>query len=35
MYKTKYYATQTIGARMYIDPLSGENLINEYLSYDD
>ncbi len=35
MYKTKYYATQTIGARMYIGPLSGENLINEYLSYDD
>ena len=27
LYKTKYYATQTLGTRMYIDPLSGENLL--------
>jgi len=31
LYKEKYFATQTIGNRMYIDPLSGENLINTYL----
>ena len=31
LYKTKYYATQTLGSRMYIDPLSGEKLINTYL----
>lgn len=31
-YKTKYYATQTIGTRMYIDPLSGEKLIETYLN---
>lgn len=31
LYATKYYATQTIGARMYIDPISGEKLINKYL----
>lgn len=31
LYKSKYYATQTIGNRMYIDPLSGEKLINTYL----
>ncbi len=30
-YKKKYYATQSIGQRMYIDPLAGEKLINEYL----
>ena len=35
LYKTKYYATQTIGARMYIDPISGELLINEYLNHDE
>lgn len=31
LYKNKYYATQTLGTRMYIDPLSGEKLINTYL----
>lgn len=31
LYKTKYFATQTLGTRMYIDPLSGEKLINKYL----
>ncbi|MEM9545592.1 MAG: hypothetical protein AAGA77_06440, partial [Bacteroidota bacterium] len=31
LYKTKYYATQTLGTRMYIDPKSGEKLINKYL----
>lgn len=31
LYKTKYYATQTIGTRMYIDPLSGIMLIDKYL----
>jgi len=31
LYKDKYFATQTIGNRMYIDPLSGEKLINNYL----
>lgn len=31
LYKSKYYATQTIGTRMYINPLSGEKLINRYL----
>ena len=31
LYKTKYYASQTIGARMYIDPMSGIKLINKYL----
>ncbi|WP_235299815.1 hypothetical protein [Portibacter marinus] len=31
LYKTRYYATQTIGQRMYIDPISGEKLINKYL----
>ena len=31
LYKTKYYATQTLGTRMYIDPASGEKLINTYL----
>jgi len=31
LYKEKYFATQTIGNRMYIDPLSGEKLINNYL----
>ena len=30
-YKVKYYATQAIGQRMYIDPESGKKLINEYL----
>jgi len=30
-YKRKYFATQTIGSRMYIDPISGEKLINTYL----
>ena len=35
LYKTRYYATQTIGTRMYIDPISGETLINEYLNYGD
>ena len=30
-YKTKYFATQTIGARMYIDPMSGAKLIHKYL----
>lgn len=30
-YKTKYYATQTLGTRMYIDPISGEKLIKNYL----
>lgn len=30
-YSTKYYATQTIGTRMYIDPISGEKLIQKYL----
>ncbi len=30
-YKTKYFATQTLGARMYIDPISGNRLINKYL----
>lgn len=30
-YKSKYLATQTIGTRMYIDPNSGEILINKYL----
>lgn len=34
-YKTKYYATQTLGTRMYIDPISGEKLINKYLNYED
>lgn len=32
LYKNKYYATQTIGQRMYIDPNSGEKLIEEYLN---
>lgn len=32
LYKTKYLATQTLGTRMYIDPNSGETLINKYLS---
>ncbi len=31
LYKDKYLATQTIGTRMYIDPMSGEELINKYL----
>ncbi len=31
LYRTRYYATQTLGQRMYIDPISGEKLINEYL----
>lgn len=31
LYKTKYLATQTLGTRMYIDPNSGEKLINKYL----
>lgn len=31
LYKTKYLATQTLGTRMYIDPDSGETLINKYL----
>ncbi|WP_235291797.1 hypothetical protein [Portibacter lacus] len=31
LYTTKYYATQTIGTRMYIDPISGEKLIKKYL----
>ncbi len=31
LYKSKYLATQTIGTRMYIDPNSGETLINKYL----
>lgn len=31
LYKTKYLATQTLGTRMYIDPISGETLINKYL----
>ena len=30
-YSTKYYATQTLGTRMYIDPISGEKLISKYL----
>lgn len=30
-YKEKYFATQAMGQRMYIDPLSGEKLIKEYL----
>ena len=30
-YKTNYYATQTIGPRMNIDPISGEKLISKYL----
>jgi len=29
--RTKYYATQTIGTRMYIDPNSAELLISKYL----
>lgn len=31
LYKRKYLATQTLGTRMYIDPFSGEKLINKYL----
>ena len=31
LYRTKYHATQTLGTRMYIDPMSGEMLINKYL----
>jgi len=31
LYKTKYLATQTIGNRMYIDPIAGNKLINKYL----
>jgi len=31
LYKRKYLSTQTIGTRMYIDPISGEKLINTYL----
>ncbi len=30
-YKTKYFATQAIGQRMYIDPTSGNKLIKRYL----
>lgn len=30
-YKSKYFATQTIGNRMYIDPLNGNKLIKKYL----
>lgn len=30
-YKSKYYATQTLGTRMYIDPISGQKLIRTYL----
>lgn len=31
LYKVKYLATQTLGTRMYIDPISGETLIKKYL----
>lgn len=30
-YKSEYLATQTIGQRMYIDPISGNKLIEKYL----
>lgn len=30
-YTTNYHATQTIGTRMYIDPISSEKLIGKYL----
>ncbi len=32
LYIDKYYATLSIGQRMYIDPIAGEKLINEYLN---
>ncbi len=32
LYTTKYYATQTIGTRMYIDPIAGQKLIKKYLN---
>ena len=35
LYKTKYFATQTLGTRMYIDPISGEKLITQYLNYEN
>ena len=31
LFRKRYFATQTIGQRMYIDPISGENLIKKYL----
>lgn len=30
-YRDKYYASQSIGQRMYIDPFSGQKLIDKYL----
>lgn len=35
LYKRKYLATQAIGTRMYIDPISGKTLINKYLEDEE
>jgi len=32
LYRTKYYAQSTIGQKMYIDPIGGKKLIEEYLN---
>ena len=32
LYRDKYYAQSTIGQKMYIDPIGGKKLIEEYLN---